>query len=581
MSAQQLCVGLAIWACLTHTAAASLQAERQTCPLDDEMPVDTRKLMQVASERKTQHPGTGKVLPLSAQDKAGEKAFQEGSEQKVKEATLDSPPVFGWKALGAVAFPVDVSELPQLPLLDQMKPTEGGGAVVFFTLLVLVLVCSLAVLTCFGEDLDAEEVARARPSPPKLLKPPGEDAVYHVGSSALSSATTAEVGSQQVSSSFYQSWQDSRDAQAAAQSSQSFQPAVQAPQAQPVTASKTTEAAFAQRPWASSYLPEVPRAEPVPKPQENIPNLPPMLSAFPPVWGGGPSPVAEEVEENQASSPSSQPPTGDQEVPVALAPLTFANLTGEASSQTIFGEGIVVDPNLDATGMLCPGMMVDPSSECTMAVPIADPDMPALSMTILALDQRPVLKAEVYRGQECQAPEYFSPMIGEFWPPENVSLISTYRGNQQPSVVLTSLPPENQRSDDLEVDNEEDVQILSASYLVQSDEQSLEFDIYNGSGEFFGRLGRDHSRSCRFMMRGGNFGEVRYFVDGVFEDYAVLFTDMCHDTVADGEAFESCDLPFPEAAGCIRLRIHGSQAVDAGLILTMLFCAYELRSLGA
>eukprot|EP00913_Durusdinium_trenchii_P000823 g769.t1 len=150
MSAQQLCVGLAIWACLTHTAAASLQAERQTCPLDDEMPVDTRKLMQASSERKTQHPGTGKVLPLSAQEL-----------QKVKEATLDSPPVFGWKALGAksgaVAFPVDVSELPQLPLLDQMKPTEGGGAVVFFTLLVLVLVCSLAVLTCFGEDLDAEE----------------------------------------------------------------------------------------------------------------------------------------------------------------------------------------------------------------------------------------------------------------------------------------------------------------------------------------------------------------------------------------------------------------------------------------
>ena len=23
--------------------------------------------------------------------------------------------------------------------------------------------------------------------------------------------------------------------------------------------------------------------------------------------------------------------------------------------------------------------------------------------------------------------------------------------------------------------------------------------------------------------------QVRYFVDGVFEDYAVLFTDMCHD----------------------------------------------------
>eukprot|EP00913_Durusdinium_trenchii_P019223 g18065.t1 len=67
---------------------------------------------------------------------------------------------------------------------------------------------------------------------------------------------------------------------------------------------------------------------------------------------------------------------------------------------------------------------------------------------------------------------------------------------------------------------------LKLGYLVQSDEQSLEFDIYNGSGEFFGRLGRDHSRSCRFMMRGGNFGEVRYFVDGVFEDYAVLFTDM-------------------------------------------------------
>lgn len=148
---------------------------------------------------------------------------------------------------------------------------------------------------------------------------------------------------------------------------------------------------------------------------------------------------------------------------------------------------------------------------------------------------------------------------------------------------------EIQRSDEGDKENvaenaeaaEEDIQILSACYLVRADEQSLEFDIYNGNGEFFGRMGRDHSRSCRFMMRGGNFGEVRYFVDGVFEDHAVLFTDMCQDTLADGEPFEVSDLPFPEAAGCIRLRVHGTQAVDAGLILTMLFCAYELRSLGA
>lgn len=60
--------------------------------------------------------------------------------------------------------------------------------------------------------------------------------------------------------------------------------------------------------------------------------------------------------------------------------------------------------------------------------------------------------------------------------------------------------------------------------------KGLEFDIYNGNGVFWGRMGRDHSRprprfaevaailawtsglcqarSCRFMMRGGNFGEV-------------------------------------------------------------------------
>ena len=61
--------------------------------------------------------------------------------------------------------------------------------------------------------------------------------------------------------------------------------------------------------------------------------------------------------------------------------------------------------------------------------------------------------------------------------------------------------------------------------------------------------------------------EVRYFIDGVFEDYAILFTDMsqdgcceefektvfwgcykpCKDILADGEAFDSSELPFPEA----------------------------------
>eukprot|EP00435_Cladocopium_sp_Y103_P043352 s755_g12.t1 len=307
--------------------------------------------------------------------------------------------------------------------------------------------------------------------------------------------------------------------------------------------------------------------------EESAANLPPMLTAFPPFWGGGPSPCADDTETpDEISVPEEQePPSGlplfpDREADTSLPPFAFPNLASDVpESGPLASDYLAFQPTFDPTfdpttsGTLCHWMMVDPSSECAMAVPIADQELPAVSMTILALDQRPVLKAEVYRGQECEPLPDFSPMIGDFWPPENVCLSSMERGTQRPSVVLTSLPMEIQRSEGdkenvADENADEDIQILSACYLVRADEQSLAFDIYNGNGEFFGRMGRDHSRSCRFMMRGGNFGEVRYFVDGVFEDHAVLFTDMCQDTLADGEPFEVSDLPFPEEGDKVLLK---------------------------
>lgn len=605
--------------------------ENQTCSNENDLPANTLgKLMQVESLR-TKHPGTGQVVALAPQEEL------HGDETVNQKLTKDVQPsqgpftyildILGTQSIGQLAFPLDVSELPQLPMAEMGGPTEGlGGTVVFFALLFLLLVCLLAVLTCFGENMDSEisEVQAHKTLETKRLR---QAAPQPQGNNSLCSTTTTAL-SQQVPpasvihtwsqpSSTLPSWQDSAGG-LPAQATLLRQPIPEEVQhplsqspAQPlrVASSSTVKAANAQRPWESAYLPQVPPAAPKSQAhptsqdgaEENAAHLPPMLTAFPPFWRGGPSPCADETPDEISVPEGQEPPSGlplfpDQEADTSLPPFAFPNLgasevpeSGPLASDYLAFQP-TFDPPFDPTsGTLCHWMMVDPSSECAMAVPIADQDLPAVSMSILALDQRPVLKAEVYRGQECEALPGFSPMIGDFWPPENVCLSSMERGTQRPSVVLTSLPMEIQRSDEGDKENvaenaeaaEEDIQILSACYLVRADEQSLEFDIYNSNGEFFGRMGRDHSRSCRFMMRGGNFGEVRYFVDGVFEDHAVLFTDMCQDTLADGEPFEVSDLPFPEAAGCIRLRVHGTQAVDAGLILTMLFCAYELRSLGA
>eukprot|EP00438_Fugacium_kawagutii_P034608 Skav225840 [mRNA] locus=scaffold345:111467:123154:+ [translate_table: standard] len=191
-------------------------------------------------------------------------------------------------------------------------------------------------------------------------------------------------------------------------------------------------------------------------------HLPPMLSALPPVWGGGPSPIADDIETEEVSileqpQPSSNWPLPDQEADLPLPPFAFPNLAPEVHERQPLEEVSdhldfpIFDPVPDQTSWtLVPEMIVDPHNETALAVPIPHQDVPEVRLTILALDDdRPVLTAEVYRKPSCQPLlPYFSPMIGDSWPPQNVCLHIHDRGPQDASVVLQSLPREPQRRDD-------------------------------------------------------------------------------------------------------------------------------------
>eukprot|EP00434_Breviolum_minutum_P023524 symbB.v1.2.020751.t1/scaffold1763.1/size102666/6 len=299
-----------------------------------------------------------------------------------------------------------------------------------------------------------------------------------------------------------------------------------------------------------------------------------MVSAVPRRGEGGVNlPIADDLDDTLDSTYSQPAPSPQEEAAMAPSPYPSPNLAGLEVPDVIEPRPVLSD-NFDVS-TLCPGMILVHGTECAMAVPIPGEDITEASMTILdPANGEPLLKAEVFRGSECEAPPNFSPMIGDDWPPENYWPHSSDRGNQHPSILLTTLPMNIPRSDDEDDVNEdagENVQNHSSCYLVHADEQSLEFDIYNGNGAFWGRMGRDHSRSCRFMMRGGNFGEVRYFVDGVFEDHAVLFTDMLQDTIADGEALELADLAFGEA------RSHGGLVIVSQADLTFVCVAVGPR----
>jgi len=560
---------------LVQLDAVEAKADR-TCPNENDSPASPpQALMQVGSERRSQHPGSGHVVPLEPEDAPKRPQTHE------KESKGLLAPILTLEFIG-----IDVSELALMPMIRDTEFSGLGGTVAFFALLLLVLVCLLAVVACFNEEkpealavqgFEAKKLARLQPGGSRL-----SSTTTAVSSRPATSATTWSQPSSTLPS-----WQDSAVAQQPAEAAFRRPQGVQVEAAAPLA----PQAKRPQRPMmlvpfnaaedisverAFAYLPE----EDV---EGGTASSPPMVSAVPRRGEGGVNlPIADDLDDTLDST-YSQPAPSPQEAAMAPSPYPSPNLAGLEVPEVIEPRPVLSD-NFDVS-TLCPGMILDHGKECAMAVPIPGEDITEASMTILdPANGEPLLKAEVFRGSECEAPPNFSPMIGDDWPPENYWPHSSDRGSQHPSILLTTLPMNIPRSDDEDNVNEdagENVQNHSSCYLVHADEQSLEFDIYNGNGVFWGRMGRDHSRSCRFMMRGGNFGEVRYFVDGVFEDHAVLFTDMLQDTIADGEALELADLAFGEASEYMHLWINGTEKVDAGLILTMLFCAYELRSLGA
>eukprot|EP00434_Breviolum_minutum_P023523 symbB.v1.2.020750.t1/scaffold1763.1/size102666/5 len=177
-----------------------------TCPNEnaDSPASPPQALMQVGSERRSQHPGSGHVVPLEPED------TPKGPRTHEKESKGLLAPILTLEFIG-----IDVSELALMPMIRDTEFSGLGGTIAFFGLLLLVLVCLLAVVACFNEEkpedfqalaaqgFEAKKLARLQPGGSRLSST----------TTAVSSrpATSATPGSQP--SSTLPSWQDSAVAQ--------------------------------------------------------------------------------------------------------------------------------------------------------------------------------------------------------------------------------------------------------------------------------------------------------------------------------------------------------------------------------
>jgi len=233
---------------------------------------------------------------------------------------------------------------------------------------------------------------------------------------------------------------------------------------------------------------------------------------------------------------------------------------------------------------LCPRLVVPPTEECVLAIPVPQEGFASVYVLILGLDGKPVLRAEVYRGIEAK---YSSPVLEGRWPPESAHW-HEQRQQQRPSFVLTSLPTEQPRLLELhstksEIEDSSDPTLFALGYLVRGAGDNLEMDLVDGTGRFFGRLARDAVRPSRFALVGGDLAEVNVFIDGVFDDHALLLTDGHQEElgdveVADPQGWLNHVAQDVGAARFVRMRINGTYGgVDAGLMLAVFFGSYEIR----
>eukprot|EP00439_Symbiodinium_sp_Y106_P061033 s723_g9.t1 len=525
----------------------------QRCPRHvDGLKTDGRgSLIQVAQQ--TRHPGSGRpVLDL-------------GAEEKVQNSSLSEQEQMTYFSLRAAAagLVLDGGEFQPMPIFEE--PGAGGGALMVFGVIFLTLLGSLLVVACFESPLELED--KETELEPELTG---------VSSVRAQLRSAKECNGLQRSQRQYQDRlaeqravlapvpeelgsnirQDNRHV---AEETQEDLPS-QRPAEQPCAATSQVLTTPAEGPEGPAITP--PQAEvrstpseslegPIIPPPEEAPeealwdapdmeaggtlHLPPMRTAFPPWFGGG-TPQSASFDEGAAT-------LFEEEVSDRLIQHSLS-LPYLADAGDVQAEGVPwFWPTSDSPPppmTLCPGLIVPRNSECCLVIPIPTKDRSAIFVIVFGTDGQPLLRAEVYRGHNCEPP-CGSPMTSVYWPPASASMA---RNDQHATVVLTTLPPEMRRTGD--VSAAEEPEILSAGYLVRGSD-GTEMDIVDGHGRFFGRLGRDPDRRSRYCLRCGEHGETRMYCDGVYEDFALLLTDDMQEVLGEVETFSSANAPFSDA----------------------------------
>ncbi|CAE7650176.1 sconC, partial [Symbiodinium sp. KB8] len=537
----------------------------QHCPGHvDGLKTDGRgSLIQVAGQ--TRHPGSGHPVPLDP-----------GAEENEQNSSLSKQEQISYFSLRAAAAGIvlDGGEFQPMPIFEE--PGAGGGALIVFGVIFLTLVGSLLVVACLEAPLELEDKvtepelagassvrARLRPGPAKgpcnalqrsqrQCQVPAQDRPAE--QRAILAPVPEELGSNlsQDNRHVVEETQDHLPSQRQAE-----QPCAATSQVL-TTPAEGPEGPAITPPQEVRHIPSERLEGPVIPPQEEAPeeaawdppdmeaggtlHLPPMRTAFPPWYGGG---TPQSASFDEGATTLFEEEVSDRLIQHSLS-LPYLADAGDAQAEA----GPWFWPTSDSPPppmTLCPGLIVPRNSECCLVIPIPTKDRSAIFVIVFGTDGQPLLRAEVYRGHNCEPP-CGSPMTSVYWPPATASMP---RNDQHATVVLTTLPPEMRRPGD--VSAAEEPEILSAGYLVRGSD-GMEMDIVDGDGRFFGRLGRDPDRRSRYCLRCGEHGETRMYCDGVYEDFALLLTDDMQEVLGEVETFSSANAPFSDEGDKVQLK---------------------------
>lgn len=215
---------------------------------------------------------------------------------------------------------------------------------------------------------------------------------------------------------------------------------------------------------------------------------------------------------------------------------------------------------------LCPGLVVPRGNECVLAVQVAprhtagSPKEAGPRMVdVLDLCGKPVLKVQVTNLER--------------WPSQVRRMVPSMFGGsgRVPMVALRTLPPERTERP-VSARGYADKTILASCYANDTAEGHRSTHIHDASGSLCALLARDPSRP-RYILA-DNKGNAQMYIDGIFEEHAVLVSDLRQEQLADAQP---CAMAFEPTGKYYRLRIASD--VDVGLVLCALFSIDEMESL--